>query len=320
MQICFMGTSIFAVKVLQKLLDNNQPVSCVYTKAPKRQGRGSQITPQEVHTLAIKHNIEVRTPHNLRDPEDQAQFINSNFDLAIVASYGIILPEIILKAPKYGCINVHASLLPKWRGASPIQMALINDEITGITIMQMDKGLDTGDILLKASLKINKNSTFTSLSQELGELGSELILKTLALIKTNKLVNLPQNNGLATYAKMLTKEQGKIDFNENCEIIEKKIRAFQPFPSTYINYNQEIIKILGAQALVQDSKEYIDIRSYTGLDKTIKNGTILNTNPLVVKCGEGLLKITRLQRQGKQALEVKEFLKGFIFKKNDIMG
>lgn len=300
MKICFMGTPSFASSALVALLKHNYNVACIYTKEPKKRGRGNQVSYTEVHQLALKHNIPCRTPKSLKKSlAEQEWFIKQGFDLAIVASYGLILPESILKAPKYGCWNIHASLLPAWRGASPIQMAIANgDKATGITIMQMDKGLDTGDIILQESLPIHETTTFVELYNQLADLGASLLLKTLDLLKQNKIKKTKQDDALATFAGLLNKEDGYLNFNEKADVLHRKVNAFNPFPSTVIHYKEDI-KVLATTPLLQNHNSPC--------------GTILSANPLQIACKNSILQINILQRQGKKPLNAKEFVKGFPF-------
>ncbi|XWO14175.1 Methionyl-tRNA formyltransferase [Candidatus Hepatincola sp. Pdp] len=305
MKICFMGTPSFASVTLNALLQNNYNVACVYTKEPKKRGRGTAVSKTEVHKIALQHNIPCRTPKSLKKSAAEQEFFEAQkFDLAIVASYGLILPERVLNAPKYGCWNIHASLLPRWRGASPIQMAIASgDKKTGITIMQMDQGLDTGDIILQESIPINNNTTFEELYNQLANLGANLLLKTLAqlqqhtMVKTN-IVRTKQNDALATFTRLLTKADGYLDFHESAAVLHRKVNAFNPFPSTSMYY-KENIKVLATTPLLQHH------------DKPC--GTILSVTPLQIACYESVLQINMLQRQGKKPLVAKEFVKGFPF-------
>ena len=300
-----MGTPSFASVTLNALLQNNYNVACVYTKEPKKRGRGTAVSKTEVHKIALQHNIPCRTPKSLKkSAAEQEFFIKQKFDLAIVASYGLILPEKILNAPKYGCWNIHASLLPRWRGASPIQMAIASGDIkTGITIMQMDQGLDTGDIILQESLPINDNTTFEELYNQLANLGAKLLLKTLAQLQqhnnvSTNMVRTKQNDALATFTKLLTKADGYLNFHESATVLHRKVNAFNPFPSTSMYY-KENIKVLATTPLLQHH------------DKPC--GTILSVSPLLIACFESILQINTLQRQGKKPLVAKEFVKGFPF-------
>ncbi|MGV3278985.1 methionyl-tRNA formyltransferase [Rickettsiales bacterium LUAb2] len=309
MNICFMGSPLFAATILQNLLNNKYNITAVYTKAPASKNRGLKITRSPVHDLALTNNIKVYHPINFKNQIDVEEFTKQNFDLAIVAAYGLLLPLTILNAPKLGCINIHASLLPKWRGAAPIERSIAaGDHETGITIMQMEKGLDTGDMLNIGTIAITDQTTAKDLYQDLANLGSKLINQTLQQLSNNhNLSKTPQNHNLATYAKKLNKEEGKIDFNEESAIIERKIRAFNIFPSSYFIYNGELIKV---------HKAKISNNSFS-----FSPGTIINNhNCLVISTGNNTsIELEILQRSGKKALPIIEFLKGFNFQINDII-
>ncbi len=306
MKICFMGTPTFASKALLAILNAGYEISCVYTRAPKPAGRGYKIITSSVYDLAIEKNIEIETPKSFkRSIDEQQKFLDKKFDLVIVASYGLILPKSIIESPKYGCLNIHGSLLPKWRGASPIQMSIANgDSETGITIMKMDEGLDTGGMLLKKSVPITNNTTFLSLYEELGNIGAELIVQALDLLKKGKLVPEKQNDDLSTHALILKKEDGLINFNESALSINQKVRGFNPFPSTYFNYQNEVIKVLETEVITD-----IDTSSYS-CGEIISRG---NNKELLITCKNNVIRITKLQRPSKKPLLTEELLKGFQF-------
>jgi methionyl-tRNA formyltransferase len=301
MKICFMGTPSFAVHALKAILKAGYNVSHVYTKEPKPKGRGEILQKSQVHEYAENIGIPVLTPKSLKKQEVQQEFIAQNFDVCVVASYGLLLPKVILEAPKHGCINIHGSLLPRWRGASPIQMAIAaGDSTTGITTMQMGVGLDDGDMLLKAETPITKDTTFLSLYEELSHIGASLIVETLKKLEQGQLTPIKQDDALVTHAKILLKEDGLITFNEPAEVIERKIRAFNPFPSTYFVHNNEIFKIL--KASVVKEKHQLSPGEIISQDGTLK-----------IACEQDVLQIQIIQRQGKKALPIEDFLKGFRF-------
>jgi methionyl-tRNA formyltransferase len=307
MKICFMGSSIFARIICEYLLNKNIQIDCIYTQAPKPKGRGKHLELTDLHSMALKYNIPVETPANFKEEATKTTFKNYNFDLALVASYGIILPQFILDCPTYGCINVHGSILPKYRGASPIQMALHNGEkTTGITIMQMDKGMDSGDIITTKEININYPIEFNDLYKQLAELSCEALLNTILELKHNGKVNkTPQNHNLATFTKILTKEDGRINFNLHANSIVNKILAFNPFPSTYFYYKEEPIKILQAIAYEKNHNNKI--------------GEVINLNPLTIAVNNSILEIKVLQRAGKNPLNAKDFLNGFKLNIGDIL-
>ena len=298
MKVVFMGTPDFAVPVLENLVKEHDVV-CVYTRAPKEAGRGHKETKTPVHLKAEELGIEVRTPKTLRNPEEQQKFKDLQADVAVVAAYGLILPKEVLEAFPYGCLNTHASLLPRWRGAAPIQRAIeAGDAKSGVTIMQMDEGLDTGDMLLKGEVEITDTTTGGELHDALSKIGADLIMEALrnyTSIKPQK-----QDDSQSCYAAKLEKEETHLDFAQSAEVLERKIRAFNPFPSTYFEYKGERVKVYEAEALMADS-------SYAA-------GTIIpNDSGLLIACGEGMLFITKIQRQGKKAMSIEELLRGFQF-------
>ena len=298
MKVVFMGTPDFAVPVLENLVKEHDVV-CVYTRAPKEAGRGHKETKTPVHLKAEELGIEVRTPKTLRNPEEQQKFKDLQADVAVVAAYGLILPKEILEAFPYGCLNTHASLLPRWRGAAPIQRAIeAGDKKSGVTIMQMDEGLDTGDMLLKGEVEITDTTTGGELHDALSKIGADLIMEALrnyTSIKPQK-----QDDSQSCYAAKLEKEETHLDFSQSAEVLERKIRAFNPFPSTYFEYKGERFKVYEAEALMADS-------GYAP-------GTIIpNDSGLLIACGEGMLFITKIQRQGKKAMPIEELLRGFQF-------
>lgn len=293
-----MGTPDFSVPVLENLAKEHEIV-CVYTRAPKEAGRGQKETKTPVHLKAEEYGIEVRTPKSLRNEEEQIKFKALNADVAIVAAYGLILPQPILEAFPKGCINTHASLLPRWRGAAPIQRAIeAGDEKSGVTIMQMDIGLDTGDMLLKGEVKITPEMTGGDLHDALSKIGADLIMDTLHNLEEIKPEK--QSEEGTCYASKLEKEESHLDFDKPAFEIERKIRAFNPFPGTYFEYKGERFKVWEAEAFEENS-------GYTP-------GIIIpNDCGLLIACGEGMLLITKIQRQGKKAMPTEELLKGFIF-------
>lgn len=301
-----MGTPTFASKALSAILKAGYPISCVYTRAPKPAGRGHKVITSSVYDLATEHNIEIETPKSFkRSAEEVQKFLDKKFDLVIVASYGLILPKSIIDAPKYGCFNIHGSLLPKWRGASPIQMSIASgDTETGITIMQMDEGLDTGNMLLKKSIPITSSTTFLSLYEELGDIGADLIVETLFLLKQDKLASERQDDSLSSHAPILNKEDGLINFNETALQINQKVRGFNPFPSTYFNYNGETIKILETEIITD-----INTSKYS-IGEIISRG---NNKELLIVCKNSVLKIIKLQRPSKKPMLTEELLNGFNF-------
>ena len=298
MKVVFMGTPDFAVPVLENLVKEHEVV-CVYTRAPKEAGRGQKESKTPVHLKAEELGIEVRTPKTLRNEEEQANFKALNADVAVVAAYGLILPQPVLDAFPRGCINTHASLLPRWRGAAPIQRVIeAGDEKSGVTIMQMDAGLDTGAMLMKGEVEITETMTGGDLHDALSQIGADLIMETLRNL--DKIKSEPQNDEGTCYAAKIEKEESHLDFSLSAAVIERKIRAFNPFPGTYFEYNGERFKIWEAEAF--------DVAS------GYAPGVIIpNDSGLLIACGEGMLLVTKIQRQGKKAMAIEELLRGFEF-------
>ena len=246
MKVIFMGTPDFAVPALKSLIESDHDVIAVYTREPKPKGRGMELQKSAVHIVADEKNIPVYTPKSLKKSEAaQAEFVALNADVAVVAAYGLLLPRSVLEAPKYGCLNIHGSLLPRWRGASPIQHAIWKgDDVSGITIMQMDEGMDTGDMLVKREVPIKHETTAQSLFDTLSVLGGETILDVLNNIET--LTPEKQDDALATHAPMLKKSDGEIDMNAPASEIDCQIRGLNPWPGTFIHGPKGRVKILKA--------------------------------------------------------------------------
>ncbi len=302
MKVVFMGTPDFAVPALRRLIKEHNVV-CVYTREPKISGRGNKLNKTPVHIVAEEYGIEVRTPKTLRTPEEQQKFAELNADVAVVAAYGLILPKAVLEAYPLGCLNIHASLLPRWRGAAPIQRCIeAGDKKSGVTIMQIAEGLDTGDMLLKGETTIDKNMTGEELHDALMNIGADLISEVLADIK--KYPPQKQDDNLACYAQKLEKEECKIDFNQPTEKLYNKIRAFNPYPAMYFEYESERFKIL--------QTEKVSVTAQAG---TIVKGI----NELIIATSDGALKVLQIQRQGKRPMSSDELLRGFSFKENTIL-
>ena len=294
-----MGTPDFAVPVLEALIKEHE-VICVYCQAPKEAGRGHKIVKSPVQVCAEAHNIEVRTPKTLRNEDEQEKFKALDADIAIVAAYGLILPKAVIEAFQWGCLNVHGSLLPRWRGAAPIQRAIeAGDDKTGITIMQIVEALDAGAMYKKGEIAITENTTGGSLHDEMAKLGAKLMLEVLADLPNIKPE--PQDESLVTYAAKIDKSECKIDFSMPAEALERKIRAFNPYPAMFFEYEGERFKVLRAEALDASAGR--------------EAGTIVpNDTGLLIECGQGMLLVTEIQRQGKKAMKTEELLRGFSFK------
>ncbi|QDM41680.1 methionyl-tRNA formyltransferase [Altererythrobacter sp. TH136] len=291
MRIVFMGTPAFAVPTLVALCEAGHEVVAAYTQPPRPAGRGKKLNPSAVQREAEARGIEVRAPTSLRNAEAQAEFAALRADIAVVAAYGLILPQPILDAPRQGCLNVHASLLPKWRGAAPIQRAIMaGDAATGITIMQMEAGLDTGPMLAVARTAI-EDKTAGELTEELAEIGAQLMVNTLADLV--QLAPVPQNDAEATHAPKIDKAEARIDWSGNAEGIERQVRGLAPFPGAWFELDGERIKVLKAQVLAREGKPGLTL-----------------DDQLTVACGYAALRPLRIQRAGKPAMEVEAFLRG----------
>jgi len=295
LRIAFMGTPDFAVPALEALIEAGHEVAAVYSQPPRPTGRGHRTRPSPVHACAEARGIPVRTPTSLKGAEAQAEFAALGLDLAVVVAYGLILPKPVLEAPRHGCINIHASLLPRWRGAAPIQAALLaGDPWTGITIMQMDEGLDTGPMLLTTRFPIEAGDTASLLHDRLSALGARMIVQALKTLEAGLLKPTPQPAEGATYAPKLKRDDGCLDWGRPAAELETAIRALNPWPGTWFEHRGERVKVLAA-------------RVEAGLGTP---GTTLD-DKLAVACGAGVLRLLTLQRPGKGPLPAAEFLRGF---------
>lgn len=302
LNIIFAGTPDFAATHLQALLNSEHNVIAVYTQPDKPAGRGKKLQASPVKQLAEAHHIPVYQPKSLRKEEAQAELQALNADVMVVVAYGLILPEAVLKAPKYGCLNVHGSLLPRWRGAAPIQRSIwTGDTETGVTIMQMDIGLDTGDMLHKVTTPILATETSASLYAKLAELAPPALLEVLNGLTSGQFKPEKQQDEQANYAEKLTKEEAKLDWNMTACQLERNIRAFNPAPMAYltlmVNEVEERIKVYQAEVLPHQEKAV---------------GTVLavDKNGIQIATQQGVLNITQLQPAGKKPMSVQDFLNG----------
>ncbi len=310
-----MGTPDFAVGTFKYLIDSRHEVAAVVTQPDQPKGRSKKLIPSPVKEAAIETGIEIYQPLKASDKEFIEKLCNINPDVIIVAAFGQILPAEIINLPKYGCINVHASLLPKLRGAAPIQRAIINgDRESGITIMQMDEGLDTGDILLVKKCPIEAKETSGSLFEKLAALGGPMVIEVLDMAEKGLLNPVKQNSEEHTYAKMLKKEMGNIDFNAPAQEIERLIRGLDPWPCAFTHIHGKTLKIWGADVLSEDSAKNAGIADVSALSGTI---TAVEKNKIVVKTGNGYLAITSLQLEGKKKMETEAFLRGYKIEKGE---
>lgn len=297
MKIVFMGTPDFAVPALKRLI-NEHEVICVYTREPKPAGRGNKINKTPIHLIAEQNNIEVRTPKTLRTIEEQQKFAALKADVAVVAAYGLILPQPVLKAYPLGCLNIHASLLPRWRGAAPIQRAIeAGDQKSGVTIMQIAEGLDTGDMLLKGIVDILPTTNGEELHDKLAQIGADLIAEVLQ--NPTLYPPQPQHENEACYAAKIDKAECLIDLHTDVNVLYNKIRAFSPFPTMYFEHSGERFKILEAR-IVNDTN--IPAGMLSQID-----------NRLLLGCLNGTLEVVQIQRQGKKSMPITELLRGYSF-------
>jgi len=303
MKIIFMGTPDFAVGTLEALVEAGHEVVLAVTQPDKPKGRGKEMQYTPVKECALKYDIPVFQPRRIREEECIEELRKYNADIMVVVAFGQILPKEILEMCTYGCINVHASLLPKYRGSAPIQWAIIDgEEVTGVTTMQMDEGLDTGDMLLKTEVTIEPKETGGSLFDKLAQAGAKLCVETLEALQNGTVTPIPQGETTTAYAKMLDKQLGNIDWNKTGVEIERLIRGLTPWPSAYTNWNDKVMKIWDAE--VSD----IDVEM-----EDAKPGTIVKVekDAFYVQTGEGLLKVCELQIPGKKRMDAGAFLRGY---------
>ena len=303
MKVIFMGTPDFSVGTLEALIEAGHEVVLAVTQPDKPKGRGKEMQFTPVKECALKYDIPVFQPKRVREAECIEELRKYNADIMVVVAFGQILPKEILEMCPYGCVNVHASLLPKYRGAAPIQWAIIDgEEVTGVTTMQMDEGLDTGDMLLKTEIPIDAKETGGSLFDKLMNAGAKLCVETLEGIQNQTITPIPQGETTTSYAKMLDKQLGNIDWNKSAVEIERLIRGLTPWPSAYTDWNGKVMKIWEAEVCEDDS----DAREETP-------GTIVKVEKdgFYVQTGEGLLKVCELQIPGKKRMDAGAFLRGY---------
>ena len=292
MRIIFMGTPDFAVPTLDALVAAGHDICAVYSQPPRPAGRGKALSPTPVHKRAEELGLAVHTPVTLKEEDAQRSFADLNADMAVVAAYGLILPKAILEAPKFGCLNVHASLLPRWRGAAPVQRAILaGDTETGVTIMQMDVGLDTGDMRAIQSTLIG-GKTGGALTTELAEMGADLLVDVLASLNDHPPI--PQPQAGVTYAAKIDKAESRIDFKRPAVEIERQVRAFAPAPGAFFEYQGERFRILAAECLESSGRA----------------GDVIDTQ-LTIACGVGALRPILIQRAGKSAMSPADLLRGY---------
>ncbi len=295
--IVFAGTPSFAVPVLEKLLTSEHQIIAVYTQPDRPAGRGRQLSASPVKQVAQQHALPIYQPESLRDTTAQQQLAALHPDVMVVVGYGMILPEVVLNIPKYGCLNVHPSLLPKWRGATPVQSAILaGDTETGVAVMQLDKGMDSGDILQCETTTIGAEETSGELYDRLFTQGADLLLRTLADVETQQVKARPQQHDQATFAKKITKAQAEIDWQLPASKIHQQIRAFNPWPVAYTYFKQQPLKIWQASPVAGDTDD--------------APGTIVEVSKtaLDIATGQGILRLQKVQQPGKKAMAIKDFI------------
>jgi methionyl-tRNA formyltransferase len=294
LRLAFMGTPDFAVPTLAELIVQGHDIACVYSQPPRPKGRGMALEPGPVHKFAESAGLPVRTPVSLKGAAEQEDFAALNLDAAIVVAYGLLLPKPILQAPRLGCFNLHGSLLPRWRGAAPIQRAVMaGDEETGVMVMQMDEGLDTGPVLMAEKIRIGRK-TSGDLAAELSRLGADLMARALGALERGRVTAQAQSAAGVTYAKKIAKDEARIDWSKSAGEIDCLIRGLAPAPGAFTEVKGERLKILYAMP-VQDRGQ---------------PGEVI-TDDLTIACGDGALRLMKVQRAGKGVMEARELLKGF---------
>jgi methionyl-tRNA formyltransferase len=303
LRLAFMGSPDFSVPALRALRGAGHDIAMVYCQPPRPAGRGQKETLSPVHRAALEMGLPVRTPAKVRrDVAEHAAFAALDLDAAIVAAYGLILPPAMLEAPRRGCLNIHASLLPRWRGAGPIQAAILNgDTESGITVMRMDAGLDTGAMLLRQSVPIGPRTTTPELHDALAQLGGPLVLRALA----EDPPAVPQPEGGVTYAPKLGKEDGRLDWTESAIGLDRRVRALNPWPGTFFQHGADTIRVLEAEAEAGDALP--------------APGTVLDDTPRIA-CGTGILRLIKLQRAGRGAMAAEAFLRGYGLPAGSVLG
>lgn len=312
MRVIFMGSPEFALPTLDALHQSKHEVVAVYSQPPKPANRGHKMTPCPVHAYAEEHNIPVHTPQTLKRDAPQKEFAEHKPDIAVVVAYGLMLPKEILDTPTHGCINLHPSLLPRWRGASPIQRPIMaGDTETAATIMQMDEGWDTGDILLYKKVPITQTTTTPDMQETLATLGAELIIATLVGIENNLLKPIKQDDAAATHAAKLSKEDSAIDWKRPAAEIERHIRALQPWPGSTFRFKDEQIKVLKAMPIDQ---------SFRGKPGEVLTDESITGGKFWVVCGQNILQINDVQRPSRKPMPIADMLKAFPIGDGDILG
>lgn len=310
LRLVFMGTPDFSVPVLAEIIAAGHEVVAVYSQPPRKAGRGMAEQPSPVHRFAEEHGLPVFTPVSLKDEAEQKVFAGHGADAAVVVAYGLLLPKPVLDAPRLGCLNLHASLLPRWRGAAPIQRAIMaGDRETGVMVMQMEEGLDTGPVLLAEHVAIAPDETAGRLHDRLSPIGASLMVRALAALSRGSLEAVPQAAEGVTYAKKITKEEARIDWSRPASDLDCHIRGLTPFPGAFFEAgtgkNATRIKVLRATPVSQSGRP----------GETLSAG-----DTIIIACGEGALEISELQRAGKSPMSARDFLLGFPLVAGEVVG
>lgn len=315
MKIVFMGTPDFAVPALKALAESaKHEVSLVVTQPDRPRGRSGKPAPSDVKLCAEQYGIPVFQPEKVREEAAVERLRRENADIFVVAAFGQLLPKTILEMPRFGCINIHGSLLPAYRGAAPVQWAVLDGQKeAGDTIMQMNEGLDTGDILMQESIPLSADETAGSLYDKLSSMGGSLLLRALDAIEAGTVTPVPQGDSGTHYAKMLRKEMGNIDWTKSAEEIGRLVRGLNPWPSAYTHWNGKMLKIWMAETVTQEELSALGCDEKNGMDlKEAQPGTVMivTKDTLMVQTGDGLLALTELQMEGKKRMPVQAFLMG----------
>ncbi len=309
MRIVFMGTPDYAVPALAELIAAGHEVVCAYSQPPRRSGRGQKERPSPVHAFAEGQGIPVRTPTSLKSTEEKAKFEDLGAEVGVVVAYGLILPQAVLDAPEHGCVNLHGSLLPRWRGAAPIQRAIMaGDEVTGVQLMRMEAGLDTGPILLSETVPIAPDETYATLHDKLSRAGADLLPRGLAALERGGLAEVPQAEDGVTYARKITPEEARIDWRRPAAELDRHVRGLSPFPGAWTTLpgGDRLKVLLGAPEQEAPGAE---------------PGAVLDTTSgLTVATGGGTLRLLRVQRAGKAAQDAESFLRGNPLRPGDRLG